>query len=58
MGFIYLAAATVGGGLFIQRSIALVRDPGPKTGMANFHASLVQLGLLLTAAIVDGSLNL
>jgi protoheme IX farnesyltransferase len=58
MGFIYLAAAIVGGGLFIQRSIALVRDPGPKTGMANFHASLVQLGLLLSAAIVDGSLNL
>jgi protoheme IX farnesyltransferase len=58
LGLIYLTGAVMGGGLFIQRSIELVRDPGPKTAMANFHASLVQLGLLLSAAIVDGSLNL
>lgn len=58
MGFIYLAGALAGGGFFIRRSIELVRDPGPKTAMSNFHASLVQLGLLLIAAIVDGSLNL
>ena len=57
MGFIYLAGAVAGGGFFIHRSIMLVRDPGPKAAMSNFHASLVQLGLLLTAAIVDGSLN-
>ncbi len=58
MGYIYLAGALAGGGLFIQRSFELVRDPGPETAMSNFHASLVQLGLLLIAAIVDGSLNL
>lgn len=58
MGFIYLAGALAGGGFFILRSIELVRDPGPKTAMSNFHASLVQLGLLLIAAIVDGSLKL
>jgi len=57
MGFIYLAGAAVGGGLLIHRSIELVRDPDPKTAMANFRISLVQLGLLLIAAIVDGSLN-
>lgn len=57
LGFIYLAGATIGGVLFIRRSIELVRDPGPTTAMANFHASLVQLGLLLVAAIVDGSVN-
>lgn len=56
MGFIYLAAALVGGGFFIKRSIELVRDPGPKSAMANFFASFVQLGLLLIAAIIDGAL--
>ncbi len=57
MGLIYLAGALVGGGFFILRSIELVRDPGPKTAMSNFLASFVQLGLLLAAAITDGSLN-
>ena len=54
MGYIYLAGALAGGGLFIARSVALVRDPGVASAMSNFHASLVQLGVLLTAAIVDG----
>jgi protoheme IX farnesyltransferase len=58
MGFIYLAGATTGGGFFIWRSIELVRYPGPKAALSNFHASFVQLAFLLTAAIVDGSLNL
>lgn len=57
MGLIYLSGALVGGGFFILRSIELVRDPGPKAAMSNFLASFVQLGLLLTAAIADGSLN-
>lgn len=58
MGYIYLAGALAGGGLFITRSIALARDPGVARARSNFHASLVQLGLLLGAAIVDGYLNL
>jgi len=58
LGLVYLTGAMTGGGFFIWRSIELVRDPGPKAAIANFHASFVQLGLLLTAAIVDGSLNL
>lgn len=56
-GVIYLAGALAGGGFFVLRSIALVRDPGPMTAKSNFHASLVQLCLLLIAAIIDGSLN-
>jgi protoheme IX farnesyltransferase len=56
--FIYLAGALAGGGFFIWRSIELVRDPGPKAALSNFQASFVQLALLLTAAIIDGSLNL
>lgn len=58
MGYIYLAGAIAGGGYFLQRSIELVRDPGPKTAKANFLASFLQLGLLLVAATIDGSLNL
>ena len=58
MGFIYLAGAVAGGGFFIWRSIELIRDPRPKAARSNFYASFVQLGLLLTAAITDGALNL
>ena len=58
MGFIYLSGALVGGGFFVLRSLELVRDPGPIAAMSNFRASFVQLGLLLAAAIADGSLNL
>ena len=54
LGWIYLAAALAGGALFVRRSIQLVRDPRPATALANFKASLVQLGLLLSGAIADG----
>jgi len=53
LGWIYLSAATVGGLWFISRSIKLVRRPCRETAMANFFASLVQLGLLLAASILD-----
>jgi len=58
MGVIYLASAVAGGGYFIYRSIALVRNPGPVAASANFLASFVQLGLLLAAATLDGALHL
>ena len=53
LGWIYLAAAIGGGLWFIHRSIQLVRAPSRQTAMANFFASLVQLGLLLAAAMLD-----
>ena len=58
MGPIYLFGAIAGGGYFIHRSIALVREPGPEAARSNFLASFVQLGLLLAAAILDGALHL
>ena len=58
MGLIYLAGAMAGGSFFIGRSIKLVRHPSPKAVMSNSYASFVQLGLLLLATIIDGSLNL
>ena len=56
LSWIYLAAALGGGALFLRTSIALVRSPGPRAAMANFHASLLQLTLLLTGAIADAML--
>jgi protoheme IX farnesyltransferase len=53
MGPIYFVGAAVGGLYFIARSVAFVRDPGPKAAAMNFKASLLQLSLLLIAAIVD-----
>jgi protoheme IX farnesyltransferase len=53
LGWIYLAGAVAGGGYFIVKSLDLVRTPDRKSAMANFHASLLQLGLLQIAAIAD-----
>jgi len=56
LGRIYLAGALVGSAWFLATSWKLVRNPGPKTAMSNFHASLGQLSLLLVAAILDAAL--
>jgi len=56
MGRVYLAGALAGGAWFLTTSWKLVRNPGPRTAMSNFHASLGQLTLLLVAAILDTAL--
>ncbi len=53
MGAIYLVAVLVGGAWFTRASIALVRQPVPARAMRNFGASLAQLALLLTGAMLD-----
>ena len=53
LGWIYLLGAASGGAWFVWTSIALARNPSPETAMTNFHASLLQLSLLLIAAILD-----
>lgn len=53
LGWIYLLGAAVGGALFVVASLRLVARPGRKRAMANFFASLVQLTLLLAAAMLD-----
>ena len=53
LGWIYLLGAAAGGGWFVRTSIGLARNPSAKTAMTNFHASLLQLSLLLVAAILD-----
>ena len=55
MGWLYLAGAVAGGVLFLRGSLRLVRNPSRKSAMANFHASLVQLGLLLLGTLADAA---
>ena len=56
LGWIYLLGAAAGGALFVSTSVRLARDPSRASAMKNFHASLLQLSLLLTAAMLDGAL--
>lgn len=53
MGWLYLVCAGAGGGYFVFNSWQLMRRPGRAAARANFHASLVQLSLLLGGAIAD-----
>lgn len=57
LGWVYGLGALVGGGWFIAASVRLARRPSPRTALANFHASLVQLGLLLGGALLDAALT-
>ena len=56
MGWLYVAGAAAGGALFLRGSLRLAREPGRRNAMANFHASLAQLGLLLLGALADAAL--
>jgi protoheme IX farnesyltransferase len=52
-GLIYFAGALIGGAHFIRKAWQLARAPSRKTAMSSFHASLLQLSLLLLAAMND-----
>jgi protoheme IX farnesyltransferase len=56
MGWIYLAGAAGGGAYFVHACWTLVRTPTVPQGWRVFAASIVQLGLLLTCAILDSLL--
>ncbi len=53
LGTIYFVGAAAGGAYFILKAWQLAQNPGRQTAMSCFHASLLQLTLLLIAAIVD-----
>ena len=53
LGLIYFAGAASGGAYFIYASWQLVRKPTVPQAWRVFAASIVQLGLLLTAAVFD-----
>jgi protoheme IX farnesyltransferase len=52
-GPVYLLGAALGGAYFIAKAWQLGRSPSRKTALGSFHASLLQLSLLLLAAMVD-----
>lgn len=56
MGWIYFLGAASGGAYFLGSCWKLVRSPSVPQGWRVFGASIVQLGLLLTGAIVDGAI--
>jgi len=53
MGTVYAVGAGAGGALFLRAAATLARHPGIDTARASFRASLMQLALLLAAAIAD-----
>jgi protoheme IX farnesyltransferase len=53
MSWLYLAGALTGGGYFIYHNYLMVLDPSPRVAMKSFFASLIQLVLLLVAAVLD-----
>jgi len=53
MGIVYAATAVGTGAFLLYRSAQLAQDPSRRRAMVNFHATLIQLSLLLVAAIVD-----
>ncbi len=57
MGWIYFVGAAAGGAYFVRSAWRLVRQPSVPQGWRVFASSIVQLGLLLTAAILDGALR-
>lgn len=57
MGALYLTGALIGGSYFIYRSAQLSAKPEKPQAIRCFLASLVQLLLLMTAAILDPQLH-
>jgi protoheme IX farnesyltransferase len=53
LGLIYGVGAAAGGFLFIQKAWRLAQDANRKTAMSCFFASLIQLTLVLLAAMID-----
>ena len=56
MGWIYFVGAMSGGAFFVWASLKLFLQPSVSQAWRTFAASIVQLGLLLTAAILDNVL--
>lgn len=56
MGMVYWIPAAVAGTWFLRTALALMASPGPRSAMRCFHASLVQLSVVLSAAMIDASL--
>jgi heme o synthase len=56
-GLIYGLGAGIGGGYFLWKSWLLHCAPTKQNAMANFLASLIQLGLLIAGVVVQGAIG-
>ena len=56
-GLLYGLGAGIGGGYFVWKSVKLYRVPSKENAMANFFASLVQLGLLIAGALLASAVR-
>lgn len=56
LGWIFLLGAVAGGGYFIYCNLQMLKEPTRATGIRSFLASLLQLGLLLMAIVLDVSI--
>lgn len=56
-GWLVGVGALAGGAHFLRRTRALARAPGRTTAMAAFFASMVQLGVLLLAVLLDAAMR-
>ena len=56
-GWLYGLCAVAGGGYFVKRAYLLARSQTPSNAIRSFLASLLQLGLLLAGAIVEGAIQ-
>jgi protoheme IX farnesyltransferase len=56
LGWIYAAGALGGGSYFVHRAWCLLREQTPRNAIRCFLASLLQLGVLLAATLLDGAL--
>jgi len=54
-GLVYGLGAGIGGACFLWRSWLLYRSPTKRNAMANFFASLIQLGLLILGVILESA---
>jgi protoheme IX farnesyltransferase len=55
-GWIYLVFALAGGAYYLKYNLRLLAATNRNTAMACFHASLVQLSLLLAGAMLDSAI--
>jgi len=56
-GWIYLAFASVGGWYFVKYALRVAANPNRQTAMQCFHASLIQLSLVLLGAMLDAAVR-
>ena len=56
-GLIYGLGAGVGGAYFLRKSLLLHCAPTRQNAMANFFASLIQLGLLILGVVLDSAVR-